>query len=108
MIRSMQDKFDQLNFTPFVNTNYKEDLIRQIQRQQRKMTESLAEVEESFVDLEDQMLKLISHQKKFDYKLEVNDELAMQWILKRPSEVMGLEAKKQAIKVHAAQQAALD
>ena len=33
LIRQMQDHFDKLNFTPFVNSTKKQSLVRQIKRQ---------------------------------------------------------------------------
>lgn len=43
------------------------------------------------------MLQLIAYQKRFN-KLSTDDELTVSWMMKRPTEVMGLEAKKAAIK----------
>lgn len=36
-IRNLQDEFDKLNFTPFVNTSKKEELVLKIRRQHRRL-----------------------------------------------------------------------
>ena len=40
------------------------------------------------------MILLVSHQQQFKSNLHNDDELAMSWIMKRPTEVVGLEAKR--------------
>lgn len=50
------------------------------------------------------MILLVSHQQQFKSNLHNDDELAMSWIMKRPTEVVGLEAKRQAVKSNAAKE----
>ena len=71
------------------------------------MTESLAEVEETFVELEEQMLKIVEQTSKFRHLYKEEDELSLKWIVKRPTEVVGLEAKRQAVKAQAAKDIAM-
>lgn len=53
------------------------------------------------------MMRLMHYQAKFKQDIAKEDELAIKWILKRPTEVVGLEAKKAAIKLSKAKQEAL-
>lgn len=55
--------------------------------------------------MEEIMINLVAHQKDFKSDLIADDELAMSWIMKRPTEVVGLEAKRAAIKAHSAKEA---
>ena len=57
----------------------------------------MAENEELFVSLEENMLTLLAYSQKFK-KLQADDELTVSWMSKRPTEVDGLDAKKAKIK----------
>ena len=56
----------------------------------------MIENEEMFVQMEDNMVKLLNYQRKFHTALNYDDEMALSWLSKRPTEVVGAEARKVA------------